>query len=38
MARLCAPQVYADLDGIWNYTAKESGSLETADRLIDTIT
>lgn len=26
----------ADLDNIWYYVAKESGSIETANRLIDT--
>ena len=33
-----APQADSDLDEIWYYIATESGSLETADRLIDSIT
>jgi len=33
-----APEAEADLDEIWLYTARQSGSLETADRLIDSIT
>ncbi|MCU1261475.1 MAG: plasmid stabilization system [Bryobacterales bacterium] len=32
------PRADADLDEIWYYTAKESGSVETADRFIDPIT
>ena len=28
----------ADLDDIWYYVAKKSGSIEIADRLIDSIT
>lgn len=28
----------ADLDDIWLYVAKETGSLEAADRLVDSIT
>jgi len=35
-ARKRAPQ--ADLDDIWLYTAKESGSIHVATRLIDAIT
>jgi toxin ParE1/3/4 len=38
MAHRLAPQAAADLDDIWYYVAKESGSIETADRLIDSIT
>ncbi|HZD30413.1 MAG TPA: type II toxin-antitoxin system RelE/ParE family toxin [Candidatus Angelobacter sp.] len=38
MAHRLAPQAEADLDGIWYHVAKESSSLETANRLIDTIT
>lgn len=38
MAHRVAPQAEADLDEIWLYTAKESGSIEIANRLIDTIT
>jgi toxin ParE1/3/4 len=33
-----APQAAADLDGIWYFVAKESGSIEIADHLIDSIT
>jgi toxin ParE1/3/4 len=38
MAHRLAPQASADLDDIWYYVAKESGSLEVANRLIDSIT
>lgn len=38
MAHRLAPRAEADLDDIWYYVATESGSLETANRLIDTIT
>ena len=38
MAHGLAPQAETDLDDIWYYVAKESGSLEIADRLIDSIT
>jgi len=38
MAHQIAPQAEADLDEIWLYVAKQSGSLETASRLIDSIT
>ena len=38
MAHRVAPQAEADLDNIWYYVAKESGSIEIADRLIDSIT
>jgi len=27
----------AELDGIWYYLAKESGSIEIADRVVDSI-
>jgi plasmid stabilization system protein ParE len=33
-----SPQADSDLDGIWYYVASKSGSVETADRLIDSIT
>jgi toxin ParE1/3/4 len=33
-----APEAEADLDDIWLYTARQSGSFEIADRLIDSIT
>jgi toxin ParE1/3/4 len=38
MPHRIAPRAEADLDDIWLYVAKESGSIEIANRLIDTIT
>ena len=38
MAHRLAPQAEAELDDIWIYVARESGNLEIADRLIDSIT
>jgi plasmid stabilization system protein ParE len=38
MAHRVAPRAAADLDDIWYYVAKESGSIEVATRLIDSIT
>jgi plasmid stabilization system protein ParE len=38
MAHRVSPQAEADLDGVWYYVAKESGSIETANHLIDSIT
>ena len=38
MAHRTAPQAAFDLDDIWHYVARESGSIEVANRLIDTIT
>jgi toxin ParE1/3/4 len=38
MAHRLAPEVEAELDQIWYYIARESGSIEIADRLIDSIT
>ena len=38
MAHRVAPRAAADLDDIWYYIAKESGSIEVATRLIDSIT
>ena len=35
---LLAPEAEADLDDIWLYTAKESGSRHVATRLMDAIT
>jgi plasmid stabilization system protein ParE len=32
------PQVDSDLDDIWYYVATQSGSMEIADRFIDSIT
>jgi plasmid stabilization system protein ParE len=38
MALLRSPQADSDLDDIWYYVAARSGSMEIADRLIDSIT
>ena len=38
MAHHVEQQAAADLDNIWYYVAKESGSIEIADQLIDSIT
>jgi toxin ParE1/3/4 len=38
MAHRVAPQAVADLNDIWYYVAQESGSVEVATRLIDSIT
>ena len=38
MAHRLAPEVETELDDIWYYIARESGSIEVADRLIDSIT
>ncbi len=38
MAHRVAPRAETDLDDIWLYVARESGSVEIANRLIDTIT
>jgi hypothetical protein len=38
MAHRIAPQAQAELDNIWYYVAKQSGSMEIADRIIDSIT
>jgi toxin ParE1/3/4 len=38
MAHRVAPRAEADLDDIWLYVAKESGSVDVATRLIDSIT
>ncbi|MEI9980135.1 MAG: type II toxin-antitoxin system RelE/ParE family toxin [Edaphobacter sp.] len=38
MPLILSPQAEIDLDEIWFYIAKESTSIEVADRLIDTIT
>ena len=35
MVHCVAPRAEADLDDIWYYVAKESGSIEIANRLID---
>jgi toxin ParE1/3/4 len=33
-----APQADADLDSIWHYVASKSGSVDVADRIIDSLT
>jgi toxin ParE1/3/4 len=38
MGHARSPQADSNLDDIWYYVASESGSVETADRLIDSIT
>lgn len=38
MAHRLAPQVEDELDDIWYYLGRESGSVEIADRLIGSIT
>jgi toxin ParE1/3/4 len=38
MAHRVSPGAETELDNIWYYVAKESGSIEIADRLIDSIT
>ena len=38
MAHRLAPEAESDIDDIWLYVARESGSAEVADRLIDSIT
>ncbi|HWM71981.1 MAG TPA: type II toxin-antitoxin system RelE/ParE family toxin [Steroidobacteraceae bacterium] len=38
MAHRLAPGAEIELDEIWFWTAKESGSVEITDRLIDSIT
>src|SRR5260370_7696567 len=38
MAHRVSRQAEAELDAIWYYIAKESGSIEIADRMVDSIT
>jgi toxin ParE1/3/4 len=38
MAHRVAPTAERDLDDIWDYVAKESGSIDIANRLIDALT
>lgn len=38
MAHRLAPQAAAELDAIWLNIAKEGGSIERADRVVDAIT
>ncbi len=33
-----SPEAEAELDGIWYYIAKESGSMDIADRFLDALT
>lgn len=37
MGFILLPEAESDLDGIWLYVARESSSIETANRLIDGI-
>ena len=37
MSHRVSPEAEAELDDIWYYTAKESGSMEVADRFIDSL-
>jgi plasmid stabilization system protein ParE len=37
MAHRVAPRAENDLDDIWLYVARETGSLDTATRLVDSI-
>ena len=37
MAHRLSPEAEAELDGIWCYIATESGSIDVADRVIDSI-
>ena len=38
MAHRLAPQAVEDLDSIWFYVATESGSIDAANRLVDSLT
>ncbi len=38
MAHRVAPEAEAELDDVWYYIAKASGSIEIADRVIDSLT
>jgi toxin ParE1/3/4 len=38
MAHRVAPEAEAELDDIWYYIAKESASIEIADRVVDSVT
>ena len=38
MAHRLAPEAEAELDDIWYYVAKESGSLDVADRFVESLT
>jgi toxin ParE1/3/4 len=38
MGHFRTPQADSDLDDIWYYVATKSGNMDTADRLVDSIT
>jgi toxin ParE1/3/4 len=38
MAHRLSPEAEAELDGIWYYIATESGSMDVADRFVDSLT
>lgn len=38
MAHRLAPEAEAELDDIWYYIATESGSMDIADRIVDSLT
>lgn len=38
MGHRLAPEAETDLDSIWHYIATESGSVDVADRVVDSIT
>ena len=38
MAHLVSPEAQSELDGIWYYIATESGSMDVADRFIQSLT
>ena len=38
MAHRVSPEAERDLDEIWIYVARQSGSIELADRVVDSIT
>jgi toxin ParE1/3/4 len=33
-----SPEAEAELDGIWNYVARESGSIDVATRMVERVT
>ncbi len=38
MPHRVSPEAEAELDGIWYYIAKRSGSMDVADRFVDSLT
>jgi len=38
MAPRLSPQAESELDGIWLYVARDSGSISVADRFVDSLT